>query len=89
MHIVGTGQQDLLLKLIDAHPSPCTRALRFYWDIYGMWIVGCSSKTLHLVTLNPKLQMRHFKKGAKLHIAIECRNKVLMFSTCIRFDTES
>ena len=30
MSIVGTGRQALLLKLIDVHPSPCTRALRFY-----------------------------------------------------------
>ena len=30
MHIVGTGRQALLLKLIDAHPSPCTCALLFY-----------------------------------------------------------
>ncbi len=31
MHIVhvGTSQQALLLKLIDAHPSPCTHVLRF------------------------------------------------------------
>ena len=30
MRIVGIGRQALLLKLIDAHPSPCTHALRFY-----------------------------------------------------------
>ncbi len=30
MRIVGTGQQALLLKLIDVPPSPCTRALHFY-----------------------------------------------------------
>ncbi len=30
MRIVGTGRQALLLKLIDAHPSPCARALRLY-----------------------------------------------------------
>ncbi len=30
MRIVGTGRQALLLKLIDAHRSPCTRALHFY-----------------------------------------------------------
>ena len=30
MRIVGTGQQALLLKLIDVHPSPRTRAMRFY-----------------------------------------------------------
>ena len=26
MRIVGTGRQALLLKLIDAHPTPCTCA---------------------------------------------------------------
>ncbi len=30
MHIVGTGRQAILLKLMDTHPSPYTRALRFY-----------------------------------------------------------
>ncbi len=30
MRIVGTGRQAILLKLIDAHPKPCTDALRFY-----------------------------------------------------------
>ncbi len=30
VHIVGTGWQALLLKLIDAHPSPCTASIRTY-----------------------------------------------------------
>ncbi len=30
MCIAGTGRHTLLLKLIDVHPSPCTRTLRFY-----------------------------------------------------------
>ncbi len=30
MHIVGTGRQALLLKLIDTYPSPSARALHFY-----------------------------------------------------------
>ncbi len=38
IRILGTGRQALLLKLIDAHPSPSTHALHIYQDIYGICV---------------------------------------------------
>ena len=49
MHIVGTGRQTLLLKLIDEHPSSCTHALCFYYDIYGCYPTAPFKNATYLI----------------------------------------
>ncbi len=68
MRIVGTGRQALLLKLTDAHPSLSTRALRFYYDIYGISSIAILIECFHTHRPTCRLLLSLAASGRKVKL---------------------